>query len=415
MASPSIQFQNPNENRPPMALKRLETPKSSRAHKEALWPNTSIDVLLLKFEDTCFSVSRGRLGKTHWGRIADAVNAVCSANYSGVQCKYKWNRLKKSYNKAKLHGETSRFVHYKRVERIVQKASGEKLHEDDEEEEEEEEEMASEDDGVDSICEAASTESKPSSVSMSATEDDDVPRRPQKRGVTLKSFGNKMEQSMNNLAQSMKNIEKTRTDKMMKLLDAQMEITSILVQNNKRLKPSDGVAAGRAWAMNEAALMCQQQGLVSSFVPPLNFAMVDKGVYRSGFPNHANFPFLKTLKLRSIIYLCPEPCPEVNMKFLRAEEIQIFQFGIICYKEPNMDISEDDIRDALKILLDIRNHPLLIHCKTGKRPTSCLVGCLRKMQNWCLASVFDEYERFAGTKTRVSDLQFIERFDVANK
>lgn len=68
-----------------------------------------------------------------------------------------------------------------------------------------------------------------------------------------------------------------------------------------QLKRSDGVAAGRSRAMNEAELICRQQGGIASFVPPLNFAMVDKGVYRSGFPNHANFPFLKTLKLRSIM------------------------------------------------------------------------------------------------------------------
>ena len=36
-------------------------------------------------------------------------------------------------------------------------------------------------------------------------------------------------------------------------------------------------------------------------VPPLNFAMVDTGVFRSGFPDSANFGFLKSLELRSIM------------------------------------------------------------------------------------------------------------------
>lgn len=36
-------------------------------------------------------------------------------------------------------------------------------------------------------------------------------------------------------------------------------------------------------------------------VPPLNFAMVDNGVFRSGFPDSANFGFLKSLGLRSIM------------------------------------------------------------------------------------------------------------------
>lgn len=37
-------------------------------------------------------------------------------------------------------------------------------------------------------------------------------------------------------------------------------------------------------------------------VPPLNFAMVAPGVYRSGYPNKRNFPFLKKLRLKSIMY-----------------------------------------------------------------------------------------------------------------
>lgn len=44
--------------------------------------------------------------------------------------------------------------------------------------------------------------------------------------------------------------------------------------------------------------------------------------------------------------------------------------------------------------------------------TGCLVGCLRKLQNWCLSSVFEEYQRFAGAKSRTTDLTFIELFDV---
>ena len=37
-------------------------------------------------------------------------------------------------------------------------------------------------------------------------------------------------------------------------------------------------------------------------VPPVNFAMVDKGMYRSGYPHDNNFPFLATLGLRSVVY-----------------------------------------------------------------------------------------------------------------
>jgi tyrosine-protein phosphatase SIW14 len=39
----------------------------------------------------------------------------------------------------------------------------------------------------------------------------------------------------------------------------------------------------------------------SALVPPLNFAMVEEGIFRSGFPETTNFRFLKSLNLRSIV------------------------------------------------------------------------------------------------------------------
>lgn len=49
-----------------------------------------------------------------------------------------------------------------------------------------------------------------------------------------------------------------------------------------------------------------------------------------------------------------------------------------------------------------------------KHRTGCLVGCLRKLQKWCLSSVFDEYQRFAAAKARVSDQRFMELFDISS-
>ncbi|XP_015878304.2 probable tyrosine-protein phosphatase DSP4 isoform X3 [Ziziphus jujuba] len=116
------------------------------------------------------------------------------------------------------------------------------------------------------------------------------------------------------------------------------------------------------------------------FVPPLNFAMVDNNIFRSGFPGPANFSFLQSLGIRSIVYLCPEPYPEVNNKFLEANGIKLFQFAI----------------------------------EGCQHRTGCLVGCLRRLQRWCLSSIFDEYQRFAAAKARVSDQRFIELFDISS-
>ncbi|KAI4985265.1 hypothetical protein ZWY2020_017895, partial [Hordeum vulgare] len=82
--------------------------------------------------------------------------------------------------------------------------------------------------------------------------------------------------------------------------------------------------------------------------------------------------------------------------------------------EPFVEIPDEKIREALKVVLDVRNQPLLIHCKRGKHRTGCVVGCMRKLQKWCLSSVFDEYQRFAAAKVRSTDLRFMELFDVAS-
>lgn len=131
----------------------------------------------------------------------------------------------------------------------------------------------------------------------------------------------------------------------------------------------------------------------------------------TGYPNSKNHAFLKKLRLKTIIYLCPEDYMAVNVQFMQSNSIRVLQFGIQGNKEPFVDIPEDAIRDALQALLDVRNHPTLIHCNKGKHRTGCLVGTLRKVQRWSLTSTIDEYRRFAGLKVRALDQQFIELFD----
>lgn len=59
---------------------------------------------------------------------------------------------------------------------------------------------------------------------------------------------------------------------------------------------------------------------VEAMVPPLNFAVVDEGIFRSGFPDAANFRFLRSLNLRSIVYVVlrntPLP-PQLKLRQVR--------------------------------------------------------------------------------------------------
>ncbi|KAI3918119.1 hypothetical protein MKX01_041439 [Papaver californicum] len=122
------------------------------------------------------------------------------------------------------------------------------------------------------------------------------------------------------------------------------------------------------------------------FITPYNFSIVESGIYRCSFPDSSNFSFMETLNLRSIMCLCPDPYPEeINLRFLQS-------------KNPSA-VSKDMITEALQVLLDVRNHPILIHCKHGKHRTGCVVGCYRKVKNWCLPCVLKEYQHFCGCKS----------------
>lgn len=145
-------------------------------------------------------------------------------------------------------------------------------------------------------------------------------------------------------------------------------------------------------------------------LPPENFAMVDTGVYRSSFPMKKHFPFLKRLRLKTILTLVMEAYPPANVEFNEIEGIRLIQVGVDGNKEPFKYIPHEDAALAVRHIRDPANHPLLIHCNKGKHRTGCVVGCFRKTQQWGLSSIFDEYIRFAAPKARMVDQRYIELF-----
>ena len=49
------------------------------------------------------------------------------------------------------------------------------------------------------------------------------------------------------------------------------------------------------------------------------------------------------------------------------------------------------VKESLQLLLHKDNLPLLLSCSSGVSQTGVVVGCLRRMQVWTLASIFAEY------------------------
>ncbi|KAI5476476.1 hypothetical protein MNV49_007723 [Pseudohyphozyma bogoriensis] len=154
--------------------------------------------------------------------------------------------------------------------------------------------------------------------------------------------------------------------------------------------------------------------LPDDLVEPENFAQVAPHLYRSSFPKPQHFAFLKTLGLKTVVSLVQDEYPSANNEFLEREGIKFYKFGIPGGKEPSGDIPVEKIVAALNVVFDVRNLPILVHCNKGKHRTGCLVGCLRRAQNWANEDILAEYQRYSFPKSRTVDQEFIESFSRRN-
>jgi tyrosine-protein phosphatase OCA1 len=147
------------------------------------------------------------------------------------------------------------------------------------------------------------------------------------------------------------------------------------------------------------------------YIPPHNYGVVEEDLFRSGQPNELNFPFLERLSLKTVIFLAPDEPAPAFLNFVQEHGIELIHLGRERTKVPWQLISEEVVLRALEVIMSPSNYPLHIMCHLGRHRTGTVVGCLRKVQQWNLTSIFEEYRRYAGTKVRLQNEQFIELFD----
>lgn len=142
-----------------------------------------------------------------------------------------------------------------------------------------------------------------------------------------------------------------------------------------------------------------------------NFGEVAPGIYRSSFPHAENMEHVRSLGLKSILTLVKTPHSEEFLDYVEEKDIKHFRIIIPAHKNPSSTIPADTLLEALKIILNPANHPLLIHCNKGKHRTGCMVACYRKLNGWTDAAIITEYRTFAGDKFRPLDEAFIATFN----
>lgn len=100
-------------------------------------------------------------------------------------------------------------------------------------------------------------------------------------------------------------------------------------------------------------------------------------------------------------------------------------------------IPAETMRNVLDIVLDKSNHPVLVHCNRGRvstnsstplfptssclrkltppqHRTGCVVGVIRKLHGWDLATTLAEYHSFSAPKPRDADINYLTKVETAN-
>ncbi|KAK6006436.1 hypothetical protein QM012_006846 [Aureobasidium pullulans] len=153
-------------------------------------------------------------------------------------------------------------------------------------------------------------------------------------------------------------------------------------------------------------------GRLRMYVPPTNFGAVEtNSIYRSGYPTSKNFDFIKSLNIRTILTLVPEPLSEEYITFMEQNHIRHYQVHIPANKDGKINITPETMATALAVVLNRNNHPLLIHCNRGKHRTGCVTACFRKTQHVQNDPAIAEYRDYSYPKCREDDMRFIRSFD----
>lgn len=177
--------------------------------------------------------------------------------------------------------------------------------------------------------------------------------------------------------------------------------------------------------------MIPRQQHANVVVPPPNFSMVEKGLYRSAYPTDLrHIAFLRNCKIRTMVLLSLEGLPgpmldavtnasvpgsagpssltgKSNIVASQAPPTRPLGMRLIHLRpksvrgEPRtapFDIMNmAQLQDAVDVMIDQSYHPLIVCCPTGEVESNIVVGCFRKLQRWALSAIFSEAELFVSS------------------
>ncbi|PWN41838.1 hypothetical protein IE81DRAFT_291305 [Ceraceosorus guamensis] len=125
------------------------------------------------------------------------------------------------------------------------------------------------------------------------------------------------------------------------------------------------------------------------------------------------------LNLKTLMLLSPERPAARLCRWAHASRVKMVHFGLDQLTRPGEDQHEDReahdterlIKEALELILDRRNLPILVVDTSGANEGTLLLGCFRRLQGRNLANICAEYRSIAGSRAKTTSERFIEMFD----
>lgn len=134
----------------------------------------------------------------------------------------------------------------------------------------------------------------------------------------------------------------------------------------------------------------------NTIVPPFRFSVVEKGIFRGGYPTLKNFRFLRRLRLKTIIALTPEAPTADLIAFAGGQENPV---NVVHFPACTVILDHSVIEKSIEILVDQEQHPVYIHGLDGATSTGMVIMFLRRLQHWGLSCILHEFSRFTLDQT----------------
>uniref|UniRef100_A0A7S0DWD3 Tyrosine specific protein phosphatases domain-containing protein n=1 Tax=Hanusia phi TaxID=3032 RepID=A0A7S0DWD3_9CRYP len=134
--------------------------------------------------------------------------------------------------------------------------------------------------------------------------------------------------------------------------------------------------------------------MAAKVVPPFRFAIVEVGVYRGAYPTLKNFPFLKSLNLKTMISLIPEAPTNDLEDFCETAGVELIHHMVEKRKD-ELTITVKDVVSTLSTIVRASKLPIYVHCLDGSEVTGLVFACLRRLQAWHYECIVNEFCRYA--------------------